>query len=166
MGGADRRTRWLAAGAALALACLAVGPGRAGEKSKGARYGVALDLKGYPQGTPKQALASVLKAVDAKRIDYLVAQLADPAFVDDRVKRVYGGEFREQVEDTRANLGPLVVRQLRRALKEGTWKKEEGAAVVLIPPKGAAPARAARFRRVGERWYLESPWAPPRPEKD
>ena len=36
--------------------------------------------------TPKEALASVLKAADAGRFDYLTAQLADPSFIDDRVK--------------------------------------------------------------------------------
>ena len=55
------------------------------------RYGIDADLKSYPQGTPKEALASVLKAIDGKRFDYLVAQLADPTFIDDRIKRVHGG---------------------------------------------------------------------------
>src|SRR5262245_61113248 len=58
-----------------------------------ARYGISLDVKTYPQATAKEALASVLKAIDARKIDYLVAQLADPSFVDDRVKRVYAGKF-------------------------------------------------------------------------
>src|SRR5262245_48305379 len=85
--------------AAVLLVVLAAGAARADEKeAKGARHGVALDLKGFPQGTAKEALASVLKAIDAKRIDYLVAQLADPAFIDARVKKVYGGAFSEQVE--------------------------------------------------------------------
>src|SRR5438552_17204398 len=57
-----------------------------------ARYGIAPDLKTFPQATAKEALASVLKAVEAKRFDYLVAQLADPEFVDDRVKRLYAGK--------------------------------------------------------------------------
>ena len=61
-----------------------------------------LDLKTYPQATAKEALASVLKAVEAKRIDYLVAQLADPAYIDDRVQRLYGGKFQPNRSRTRA----------------------------------------------------------------
>ena len=37
------------------------------------RYGIALDLKSYPQATAKEALASVIKAVEDKHLDYLVA---------------------------------------------------------------------------------------------
>ena len=43
-----------------------------------AHFRVAPDLKTYPQGTAKEALASVLEAIKKKRIDYLLAQLADP----------------------------------------------------------------------------------------
>ncbi|HEV3448581.1 MAG TPA: hypothetical protein VG099_28345, partial [Gemmataceae bacterium] len=55
------------------------------------RYGVLLNQQNYPQEDPKQALASVVKAIDRQRIDYLLAHLADPDFVDERVKEVYGG---------------------------------------------------------------------------
>src|SRR5690349_21732166 len=78
------------------------------------RYGLALDTKAYPQATPKEALASMLKAIDEKKFDYLAAQLADPGFVDERVKKVYGGKFEEQVRDTQARLDPATVKQLRR----------------------------------------------------
>src|SRR6516162_941770 len=86
--------------------------------ANGTRYGVAVDVRTYPQGTAKESLASVLQAVEARRIDYVVAQLADPAFVDDRVQRLYGGRFEEQVEDTRARLDALTIKQLQRFLKD------------------------------------------------
>ena len=35
------------------------------------RYAIDADLDTYPQATPKDALRSVLKAIDAQRIDYL-----------------------------------------------------------------------------------------------
>src|SRR5262245_55933096 len=73
----------------MRLACLVLLlvslPGRAGE---GKRYGVTRDAKSYPQASAKEALASVLKAIRDRKFDYLVAHLADPAFVDDRVKRI------------------------------------------------------------------------------
>ena len=76
---------------------------------EGKRYGVPRDARNYHQATAKEALASALKAIDAGNFAYLVAQLAEPAFVDDRVKRVYGGKFDEQVSDTRARLDPATV---------------------------------------------------------
>src|SRR5262245_48322911 len=80
-----------------------------------ARYGVEADLKTYPQGMPKEALASVLKAIDAKRIDYLLAHLADPQFVDQRVKE-NGGRFDALLEETRAKLldDPGAAKQLSK----------------------------------------------------
>src|SRR5437667_9610302 len=52
------------------------------------RYGLDLDAKRFPQSNPKEALGSVLKAIGDKRIDYLLAHLADPAFVDKRVSQI------------------------------------------------------------------------------
>jgi hypothetical protein len=117
-----------------------------------ARYGIAPDPKTYPQATAKEALASVLKAIDAKRFEYLVAQLADPAFVDDRVKRLYGGRFEQQVEDTRTRLDPFAVKQLRRFLKDGTWEDGKDEASVRLKD---VPERRVYLRRAGGRWYLE-----------
>jgi hypothetical protein len=127
------------------------------------RYGISADLETYPQGTPKQALASALKAVAAKRLDYLVAHLADPTFVDDRVKRLYGGRFAEQVEDTRARLDPVAVKQLRRFLDGGEWAVGKAEAVARL--KGVKE-RCVRFRLQGGRWFLEHPSAPPKPAED
>jgi hypothetical protein len=132
----------------------------AGDKAKTPvkRYGIAADLKSYPQGTAKEALASVLKAIDSKRIDYLVAQLADPVFVDDHVKRLYGGKFAEQVEDTRARLDPLTVKRLRRFLKAGTWKNGKTEAIVRLKD---VKDRCVRLRKRDGRWFLEHRSAPP-----
>src|SRR5437868_6335757 len=68
------------------------------------RYGVILNQQSYPQADYKQALASVMKAIDRQRIDYLLAHLADPDFVDERVKEVYGGNFDELVKETTTKL--------------------------------------------------------------
>ena len=53
------------------------------ETNAATRFGVASDFSSYPQATPKEALSSVLKAIDNKRIDYLLAQLSDPLFQPD-----------------------------------------------------------------------------------
>jgi hypothetical protein len=117
----------------------------------GTRYGIAPDLGTYPQATARQTLESLLKAVESKRVDYVVAQLADPAFVDDRVKRLYGGRFEEQVEDTRARLDPLTIKHLQRFLKHGSW--QEGDARVSVRLEGEQ--RCLYFRKDKGRWFME-----------
>jgi hypothetical protein len=115
------------------------------------RYGIAPDLKAYPQGTAKETLASVLKAIESKRVDYVVAQLADPAFVDDRVRRLYGGRFGEQVEDTRARLDPLTVKLLQRYLKDGDWQDEKDRVTVRLKDHD----RRIYFKKIRDRWFME-----------
>jgi hypothetical protein len=116
------------------------------------RYGVAPDPKMYPQGTAKETLASVLKAIEARRVDYVAAQLADPAFVDDRVKRLYGGRFEEQVEDTRGRLDSRTVKLLQRFLKEGDWQEDKERVTVRLKDN----ERRLSFRKVEDRWFLEN----------
>ena len=119
------------------------------------RYGVALDVKAYPQATAKEALGSVLKASADKKFDYVVAQLSDPTFIDDRVKRVYGGQFAEQVADTRGRLDPFAQRQLKRFLDEGKWAVEASEATVTLD---GTKDRRVRLVKRGERWYLANGW--------
>src|SRR5262249_3128563 len=76
---------------AITLALL--GLGAANALAKGTRHGIAVDQKTFPQASAKETLSSVLAAIAASRHDYLVAQLADPAWVDERVARLYGGRF-------------------------------------------------------------------------
>jgi hypothetical protein len=116
------------------------------------RYGVDSDLKSYPQARPEETLASVLKAIEAKRFDYLAAQLADPDFIDERVKRLYDGRFKEQVADTQARMDVLTVKLLMRFAKDGKWKTEEGKAWATLED---APDRVVRMRQLAGRWYLE-----------
>ena len=49
------------------------------------RYGIALDLVGYPQSTPAEAVQSASKAAERGVTDYLLAQLVIPAVTDQRV---------------------------------------------------------------------------------
>jgi hypothetical protein len=137
---------WLAF--AVSLSALAAGAAE--------RYGVAPDLKTYPQATPKEALASALKAAESGRFDYLAAQLADPVWVDERVTRLYGGRFEGQVEDTRARLDPPTLKLLRRFLTEGDWSEEGGQASASLKD---VPDRRVYLRRLGDRWYLEHRYA-------
>jgi hypothetical protein len=119
--------------------------------ANGSRYGVALDAKSYPQTTAKEAFASVVKAIQAKKFDYLVAHLADPTFVDNRVKRLYGGRFEEQVADTRARLDPLTVKILQRFLKDGKWEEDKDRATVKLKDN----ERCVSFKKTNGRWFME-----------
>ena len=65
------------------------------------RFGVEADLKTFPQTTPKETLASILKAIELKRADYIVAHLADAEFVDRRVKET---SYDELLAETMAKL--------------------------------------------------------------
>jgi len=119
------------------------------------RYGIEANLRDYSQETPKDTLASVLRAIERGRINYLLAQLADPAFVDQRVKTVYGGDFDELVRETTAKLAdnPTAVKELQRFLKEGEWEGGENSANAKLKD---VKDRQVLFRKIGTRWYLEN----------
>lgn len=119
------------------------------------RYGVIQNLARYPQADPKQALASVLKAIEDQRIDYLLAHLADPEFVDDRVKQVYGGKFDELVRETKTKLAdyPASVKELERFAKEGEWQETKDSAVAKLKD---VKERQVYMKKVGNRWYFEN----------
>jgi hypothetical protein len=138
-------------GVLLGLLVLLSGGARGRDETASAtRYGIALDLRTYPQGTAKETLASVFKSIEAKRVAYVVAQLADPAFVDDRVQRVYGGRFEEQVEDSRACLHPLTVKLLQRFLKDGEWQEDKDRVTVRLKDE----ARRLYFKKDHGRWFM------------
>ena len=116
--------------------------------SPASRQGIAVDLRSFPQATPKDALTSVVKAAEAKQIDYLLAQLADPDWVDNRVE---AEGFKELVQEAKAKLDSLAVKQLRRFLLEGEIETLDTRAVVRHKD---VKDRVVRLRRIDKRWYL------------
>lgn len=118
-----------------------------------ARYGVNADLRRYPQTTPKETLASVLTALDKKRVDYVLAHLTDPAYVDERVKA--RGSFDAFVKEVRDKLAdnPDAVKDLRRFLKEGEWDAAEDKASAGLKD---VKDRRVHFRKIDNRWYFEN----------
>ena len=151
---------------AVLLALVSTGSGQTGDKAGTKRYGVEPDIKKYPQGTPKDALGSVLKALGEKEIRYLLAYLAYPEFVDKRVagytqqlspklsdaeKKAQG--FEKLVEKTTENFqdDPTKIKELQRFLKDGEW--EEGAGEVVVKLKNIA-ARKVFLKKVDDRWVL------------
>src|SRR5262245_40416034 len=69
---------------ALGLSLAALGLAHA-QTNLSKRYGFDQNPEFYPQKTPQETLSSISKAAQANRVDYLLAQLADPRFVDDTV---------------------------------------------------------------------------------
>src|SRR5262249_13863991 len=129
-----------------------------------ARYGIEGDLERYPQASPKEALSSVLKAIDHRKIDYLLAQLSDPEFVDKRVQKVHGGKFEGLVEETAAKLAndPGEVKKLRRFIDGGRWKTKNNTATATLKD---VPEHVY-FRNIGGRWFLENQHRPKAETKD
>jgi hypothetical protein len=121
------------------------------------RFGVEVDPKTYPQSTPEETLASVLKAIEQKRPDYIVAQLADPQFVDRRVKET---SYDELLSEATAKLisDPGAAKQLRAFKEKGDWSKEDDSASVSLKE---GSDRTVSFRKAGGRWFLKQPYKKP-----
>lgn len=118
------------------------------------RPSVPADPEGYPQKTPQDALNSVLKAVQGKRIDYLLTHLADPQFVAARTAAESEG-FAVLLREANEKLvnDPGAVRHLQRLAKEGEWKIEEDVAVVALKEGND---RTATFRKADGRWVMQN----------
>jgi hypothetical protein len=154
---------------ALFLSCLLLAGATAQNKDKsGKRYLIAPNLELYPQDTPENALASVIKAIENKKTDYLLAQLTDPEFVDRQVQRHAealkpdkGGEklkdlaaFDEFVKAVATHLteDPTLLKDLKRIAK-GDWERGDNAASASTKEN---KDKHAFFRKVGNRWYFEN----------
>jgi hypothetical protein len=121
-----------------------------------ARFGIEPDLNNYPQATPKETLASVLKAIERQRVGYLLAHLADPRFVDERVQR-YAGNFDELEREVAVKLtsNPDAVKELRQFLREGEWEGGDTAASAQLKN---VKDRRVFMRKSGGRWFFENRW--------
>jgi hypothetical protein len=118
------------------------------------RYDITPDLKSYPQSSPRETLASVLKAIENKRVDYLLAHLADPEFVDRRVKE-NGGKFADLVQETTRKLvdDPSAAKLLQRFLKDGEWETDTDSATVSLKD---FKDRVIHFAKSGDRWFMKN----------
>src|SRR5438128_1444363 len=115
--------------------------------------GVEIDPDSYPQGTPKDALRSVLKAGDAGRFDYIVAHLTDPAYADAQVKERGGFEKFVAVVKAKWSNDPESVKEMRRFASDGIWEETGDTAAVKLKD---VKARQMFFKKIGNRWFLEN----------
>jgi hypothetical protein len=123
------------------------------------RYGIEADLLTYPQAEPKETLASVIKAIDGGRINYLLAQLADPDWVDQRVKQIHGGKFDAMVDETTTKLSSdrTTIKELRRFLNEGNWETTGDTASAQVKD---IKNRRVYLRKIGRHWFFETQQEP------
>jgi hypothetical protein len=134
------------------------------EESPPARYEVVAILAKYPQASPKATLASILSAIEEKRIDYVLAHLTDPAFVDERVKKVHAGSFDDFVKETTTKLNdnPAAVKEMTRFLKEAEW---EGGETTAVARHKDIKDKEIFMKKIGTRWFLENKQKP-EPKKE
>jgi hypothetical protein len=121
---------------------------------RGERYGISAVRDVYPQSTPQDTLASVVKAIDGRRMDYVLAQLADPDYVDQRVRDVHNGRFSGMVDEATEKLArdPGTVSRFRRYIREGEWDVQDSTAMVRLKDRPDIVA----FRKVGQWWYMDN----------
>ncbi len=134
------------------------------------RYGFDYSPQLYPQGSPKDAMKSIVRAIDARRLDYMLAQLADPKFIDGQI-----AEYRKQIQNQKKGNeeaqtffafdrlvretaeyylnDPILVKELRRFAKHAAWEENEDLATGTVKE---VPARKVFLRRIGDRWFLEN----------
>jgi hypothetical protein len=136
------------------ISVLALAAQDGADKAPTKRFGIEPDSKTYPQAAPKETLASLLKAVDAKRVDYVLAQLADPDWVDRRVKELDGG-FTALLEESASRLtgDPGAVKRLKKLSVDGEWKIDADTAVVQLKD---IEESALFFRKSDGRWFVEN----------
>jgi hypothetical protein len=118
------------------------------------RYQTEAKLEDYPQDAAKKTLESVIKAIGASKIDYVLAHLADPKFVDARVS-VLNDDFDALVKETTNYLAndPTILKELKRFAKEGEWEEGDGSASVYLKEN---KDRRAFMKKIGNRWFLEN----------
>ncbi|MSQ94883.1 MAG: hypothetical protein EXR98_10065 [Gemmataceae bacterium] len=131
------------------------------------RFGFDADDITFPQQTPKEAMNSIAKALERKKVDYLLAHLADAIYVDYWVDQ-YKDDFPLGKEEGKRLLAfdrlarettlyfqndPLIVKDLRTFAKLAEWKEDEGIAVGTVE---TIPARKVFLKKIGDRWFLQN----------
>jgi hypothetical protein len=145
---------WRCSLVCLALTVMLIGVSLCAAKDPQGRYGIARHAKTYPQSSPKETLQSLIKAVEAKNAGYVLAYLADPEWVDGRVKE-YGQKFEVLLKETTGKLvdDPSALKLLKRFEKDGNWEADESKAQVKLKDLSD---KSIRFRKIGDIWFIEN----------
>lgn len=131
------------------------------------RFGFDVDEVTFPQKTPAEAMSSIVKAVDRQKVDYLLAHMADPLFVDywveqykkgftqgkEEGKRLLAFERLVRVTGAYYQNDPLIVKDLRAFARDAKWDEKDDLAIGTVE---TVPARKIYLRKFGDRWFLEN----------
>ncbi len=114
------------------------------------RYGQEVDLKLYPQGTPQEAIASVIKAMKAADVTYMLAHLVSPTEVDRKLKGDRDA-FRKLAVKATPEKAKAMVTELQGLLDDGTWTMRRNLCWTTVDGK-----RDLTLERVGRRWFMHN----------
>ncbi len=138
-----------------------------GQDKASARFGIDANLDRFPQKTPRETLASVLRAIDEKRVDYLLAHLADPDFVKAKLNVLKAQlpasvkpesrdavAFQQLVKATAEHFKdePTRVKYLARIAKSGSWLPAKTGFVATL---ATIPGHKVYMKKIDARWFLE-----------
>jgi hypothetical protein len=114
------------------------------------RYGQEVDLKLYPQGTPQEAIGSVIKAMKAADITYMLAHLVSPAEVDRKLKGDLEA-FRKLALTATPEKTKGMVTELQKLIEDGTWTMRRDFCWASLDGK-----RDLTLERIGKRWFMHN----------
>lgn len=117
------------------------------------RYGIALDEESFPQNSPENLRKSLSKALNSDKIEYMVAHLADPLFIDKNIREVHEGDFAKQVAETREKLKNGLKSPLEFLLKEGKLTTSEKSASLKDP---TLKDGSISMKLENSKWYMEN----------
>ncbi len=124
------------------------------EKNQLKRFNVIADLTLYPQDTPKKIAASVLKALEKERFDYITAHLLDPEFIDRRIKST-ASTADQLIEEIKSHFTkePDLLKALKTILRSGEITDDGQKASIKHKDY---PNTQIFLRRIEDRWFIEN----------
>ncbi len=159
---------------AFILLCTAAPAQDEKKKKEPRRFGFDVDETTFAQATPAAAMKSIGLALDRKKVDYLLAHMTDPNYVDYWVDR-YKIDFPEGKEEGKRLLAfdrlvretndyfrndPLIVKDLRTFAREAKWEEKDDIAVGVVEAnpekKLEAIPRKVFLKKIGDRWFLKN----------
>ena len=151
------KTRWLAV-AWILVGCVAVAQAqtrlaiKSDEESPvwAERYGQEADLKLYRQSTPQEAIESVIKAMKAADITYMLAHLVSPTEVDRKLKGDRDAFQKLAVKATPEKTKAMVT-ELQMLLDDGTWTMRRNLCWATTDGK-----RDLTLEKIGRRWFMHN----------
>ena len=139
---------------ALGMSALAFSPSMAQDEKIEKRFGLLLEAEVYPQTTPKELQASILKVLKRERYDYLVAHMMEPTFVDQRLQstRTTAEQLGKEIKG-KFEAQPELLKDLNKLLLDG--EMTDAGTKATLKHKDVKNQQVF-MKKVGERWYVEN----------